>query len=380
MRIGLVCPYDYYRPGGVQSHIRHLAVELRKRGHSAKVLAPLCPGNAPEADVLFVGRARQARWGGTTWEVCAALGQERRGLNAILETERFELLHFHTIWNPILPFQILWASRTTRIATFHDTPTDDLLGRLLARVVMPLASYLIVKLWLQAAVAVSEVTRSYLVRLCRGAIHQIPNGVETQRYAREKNQPLAEYRDGKLNILFAGRLEGRKRVFDLVEAFERLKSRHPHLRLLIIGDGYQMPALKERVRRIEDVEILGAKTQSEMPRYYASCDIFCSPAAWGESCGIVLLEAMASGMPAVGAANAGYQTVLTGAGARMLFEPRNVLQLTHKLEELILDPALREELSAWGRAEVRKYDWTAVTDRIEALYYEAILRGNGTRS
>ena len=378
MKIAMVCPYNYFKPGGVQTHIRELSENLRNRGCQVKVIAPFTPTypshNHPEdPNLICVGSNRRIKFQGTQIDFNIALGKEYQTLKKILTLENFDLIHFHTIWNPFIPFQVLWMAQSISVATFHDTPSHSWFGKLASSILMPAAGYILAKYFLDAVIAVSAVPARILKKFYNGKINIIANGIETGRFSPEKNRPFSTYRDGKINILFLGRLEHRKGVIYLLQAYANLKKRYAHLRLLIAGEGYLRREITEFVVRnnLADVEMLGYIEEKDKPRWYATCDIYCSPASYGESFGIVLVEAMASGKPAVGSANAGYRTILAEQGHQLLVEPESAHNLEKKLAALIENENLRQELGVWGELEAQKYDWNQVTTLVEIVYREA---------
>ena len=174
------------------------------------------------------------------------------------------------------------------------------------------------------------------------------------------SQPIAGYDDGKINILFVGRLEKRKGVNYLIDAYARLKKQHPNIRLIIVGPGVNLRRryeLKVRLKRLKDVVFTGGVRYEELPRYYQAADIFCAPATGKESFGIVLLEAMALGKPIVATSNEGYSSVVTDGEQALLVPPRNSKALAEALKRLIEDTSLRHKLGANGLMTVQRYDW-----------------------
>lgn len=373
MRVALVCPYDLSAPGGVQSHIRDLSRELRRRGHAAVVLAPHPAEEAPQ-EAVYVGRSVRIRASGTQIDVNVAWGEDLRRLRAVLRDDPFDVIHYHTPWNPVLPWQVWLAAPrcSAAVATFHDVPADTRGGRFLSRVVMPLAAFAMKRVCLDSVIAVSDAPAGYLRRFLRpDEVHVIPNGVDVQAFAPERNAPLARFRDGKRNLLFLGRLEARKGIFHLLEAFGRLKPRLPDLRLIVAGEATSAAAWSALVaeRALDDVVLLGQIRDEEKAALYASCDVFCSPAPYGESFGIVLVEAMASGKPAVGAANLGYRTLLRDD---LLAVPGDARDLERLLYGLLCDDGRRVAAAQWGLEQARRYDWSGVTGRIVEVYQGAI--------
>ncbi len=182
--------------------------------------------------------------------------------------------------------------------------------------------------------------------------------------------------DGQLNILFVGRLEPRKGVMVLLQAYQRLRATRADVRLTIAGGGSEEPRLKRyaALHGVPDVAFLGRFAAEAAPVLYASCDIFCAPSLYGESFGIVLAEAMASGKPVVAAANRGYRTVLGAAGGCCLSPPGDVEALRRRLATLAADAELRRRLGAWGRRQAQLYDCRTVAPRLVDVYEEAIVR------
>ncbi|MEC4894068.1 MAG: glycosyltransferase family 4 protein [Oscillatoria sp. PMC 1051.18] len=373
MKIALVCPYDYEQPGGVQSHIRELAQVLGDRHHQVKVITPKtanCQENS--AQIIRVGNSQRIKFQGTQIDLSLAVGDEYQFLKETLQKEKFDVIHYHTIWNPLLSWQILLLSKAANVATFHDTPRQTLFGKLAHSILMPRVSEWLLKHYLNAAIAVSEIPATYLRRSPSKQISVIPNGIFLDRFS--NNSPFSQYLDGKLNLLFLGRLEARKGIFYLLKAFVILKQKFPQIRLIIAGDGYQKNAVNQFIahRQLTDVILLGFISEEDKPKYYATCDIYCSPAFDGESFGIVLVEAMASGKPAAGAANLGYKTILTGKGEELLVIPKSVDNLVRKLAQLIENQAFRSEMGAWGKAAAQQYDWQVIVKQIEKVYQQAL--------
>lgn len=377
MKIALVCPYDYYLPGGVQSHIRDLSKILEERGHQVKVIAPKSETYcSTENNLIQIGKSQRVKFQGTQIDISLAIGTEYQYLKDILAKENFDVIHYHTIWNPCIPLQILLLSQATNVVTFHDTPQQTLFGKLAKQILYPSISNWLLRTYVHAAIAVSVTTFAYLRPADFTQVQVIPNGVFVHQFSPGQSTPLPQYLDGKINILFLGRLEERKGIFYLLQAYTILKQSYPEIRLLIAGDGYQKTAIHRFIASadISDAIVLGLINEEEKLRYYATCDIFCSPATGGESFGIVLVEAMASCKPAVGAANPGYQTILTGQGKALLVKTQCVDDLVEKLSELINNPSFRLEMAEWGLQAAQQYDWNKIVNQIEQVYQEALLK------
>ena len=198
----------------------------------------------------------------------------------------------------------------------------------------------------------------------------IPNGIDLEEF-NPKVPRLKKFSDGKINILFLGRIEERKGLIYLLKAFKILSRSHSNLRLIVVGEGPLKDDYQKWVEnnKLENVVFEKAIREKEVPSYYRTCDIYCSPAIYGESFGIVLIEAMALGVPVVAFANTGYRIVLEkGKGKRFLVKPRDYKTLAKKLEILIKSKKLRKEMGDWGLKEARKYSWPKIADQILAFY------------
>ncbi|MBI4217269.1 MAG: glycosyltransferase family 4 protein, partial [Parcubacteria group bacterium] len=176
-------------------------------------------------------------------------------------------------------------------------------------------------------------------------------------------------------ILFVGRLEERKGLLFLLRAFLELQKKHPKIRLLVLGEGKERETCERFVRRyaVKNVQFLGKKTDEELAKIYRQADIFCSPALYGESFGIVLLEAMASGVPVVAFANRGYMDFLQGTkGERGLVPVGNIPMLAHTIEAMLTNHFLRKELSEWGIKQAKQYSWQTIADQTLDFYQEVL--------
>lgn len=362
MKIAQVCPYDFSRPGGVKNHIESLSKYLRLAGHDVKIIAP-----APDVSVENVyhfGRNRSLNIGGTKIDLNIALNDERRALKRFLKEEDFDIIHFHTFWNPALPLQIRRYSKAKHVATFHDTPKSELIGKTL----MPLAAKGVFQL-MDAVISVSQSQAKYINRFSSKHISIIPNGIDLDQY-QLPIEPMSLFKDDFINLLFLGRLEPRKGLTYALESFKSLKSKFPKLRLLIAGDGDERALAVNFIQenQLQDVELLGFVSEHEKLQLLKTADIYLAPSIYGESFGIVLLEAMAMGTPIAGFANQGYLNVLSESQKAFFATPKMQTEFTSKLESLIIENQKRTELSDNGKEIVKKYDWKIVSQDILAIY------------
>jgi len=222
-------------------------------------------------------------------------------------------------------------------------------------------------------IAVSRAAAEYINEISERKINVIPNGIDLNKF-NIKISPLPKYSNGNIKILFLGRLDKRKGVIYLIKAFRKLINKYKNIELLIAGDGDEASRIKRYVKnhKIQNIKLIGYIDEKDKVGLYRTCDIFCSPALYGESFGLVLLEAMACGKPIVAYANDGYKTVLKGKGVRLLAKPKSITELSEKLERLIIDKKLRCEMTRWGLKEVKKYSWDHITQEIIQVYQKAI--------
>jgi phosphatidylinositol alpha-mannosyltransferase len=379
MKIALVSPYDFSHPGGVTEHINHLAAELRRRGASVKLLAP-ASGELPaemeelsdDPDFYRIGRAIPIPANGSIARVTLSFHLARY-ISRILSRERFDIIHLHEPLMPALPLTVLRASKTCNVGTFHaysKSSTGYYYGRRL------LKRY---HRKLHGKIAVSEPARDFVSHYFQSDYRVVPNGIDIARFG-GRVEPLPHLRDGKVNILFLGRLERRKGLGVLLRAYMHLKERNPNLRLIVVGEG-RMRAGYERYiahNNVPDVVMAGYVSEEEKPRYYASADLFCAPNTGKESFGIVLLEAMAAGLPVVATDIPGFTQVINPGRQGILVRRDDPVSLASAINLLAADPVLRERLVAAGRTAARGYAWERVTDQVLGVYEESLRRWHRT--
>ena len=370
MRVGMVCPYSFDHPGGVQTHILDLAEVLTSRGHEVRVLGPGTPGGVASAGdrlpgyVTLGGRTVPLRYNGSVARVSF-------GPKTFLTTRRFlrgghfDVVHIHEPNAPSYSLAALLLSDEPVVATYHASATSS---RAL-RAARPLLRPALEKI--QAGIAVSEMSRRWQVEQLGGDPLLIPNGVSTRRFrsAREAAR-TAGGRDGCVHIVFLGRYdEPRKGLPVLLEALEIMDERS---RVTVIGGGGGRPAGAP-----EHVEFVGRVSEAEKARLLASADIYVAPNTGQESFGIVLVEAMAAGCAVVASDIEAFADVCgadTDTPAGVLFPAGDANSLAVALQRLIRDPSAREDLAAAGERRANRYDWNTVAGQVEAVYNAAVGR------
>ncbi|MGI8871283.1 MAG: glycosyltransferase family 4 protein [Candidatus Limnocylindria bacterium] len=368
LKIGIVTPYGYPLPGGVNEHVRYTYEAMRRMGHDVWIItSKYGKQRESEGHVIRLGTGWAVPANGSVGRV--TLGWRfKQQAREILEAESFDILHYHEPFVPFLSPTVLDQSRTVNVATFHAFGGFSPSYWFGSRVVR----HLVAKL--DGRVAVSGAARHFINRYFPGDYRIIPNGVDLERYTGA--EPMEELRDGTLNILFVGRLEDRKGLIHLLKAYNRLRKRHVDARLLVVGDGPRRREYRRwvAVRRVRDVEFLGRVSDDAKARYFASADIFCAPSTGQESFGIVLLEAMAAGVPIVASDIHGYKQVVQRDVQGFLVDPKNHRGLAAALYALAHDPELRDRMGEAGRARAPEYSWDRVTERIVDYYYEVRAR------
>ena len=364
LKVGIVSPYGYPHPGGVNEHVRHTYLAMRRMGHDAWIItSKYGRQRESEGHIIRLGTGFAAPANGSVGRVTLGLNFKRQ-VREVLEAQRFDVLHFHEPLVPFLSPTMLDASETVNIGTFHAfggfSPSywvgSKFAGRLAGK--------------LDGRIAVSGAARHFISRYFPGDYRIIPNGVDVDRFANA--EPFEELRDGTLNILFLGRFEESKGLIHLLKAYHRLRKRKVDARLLIIGDGPKRREYRRFVglRGIRDVHFLGRVSDDDKVRYFASADIYCAPNTGQESFGIVLLEAMAAGVPIVASDIHGFKNVIQRNVQGLLVEPRNPRALAAALYALARDPDLRHEMGDAGRLRAPDFTWDRVTERIVDFYYE----------
>jgi phosphatidylinositol alpha-mannosyltransferase len=378
MKIALVSPYDFPFPGGVTEHISHLYGCFTGEGHQVRILAPSSQRDVEEAqpDVYRLGKtiipvpANQS-----IARLTLSLTLSRR-VKQILNAERFDVVHLHEPLVPALPLTVLRLSKATNVATFH-VSRESYFGYLYAK---PLLKQFMRKL--HGRIAVSAAAHDFVHQYFPGDYRIIPNGIDVEAYERPR-PPMPELQDGKLNLLFVGRLEKRKGLIYLLKALPHVKYHFPNLRLIVVGafDVDQMQEYQDFVREagLTDVVFKGFVSLEEKIRYYQNCDVFCSPAIGRESQGVILLEAMAARKPVIATAIDGYRTVVQHGHDGLLVPPADETALAVGLCRLLSDDQLRGRLAGAGYAKAQAYSWRKVARRIVDLYEEVIAAARAKR-
>ncbi len=367
MKIGLVTPYVYPLPGGVNQHVRHLYLNLRGRGHDVRIITSSHGlQRASEGDVIRIGKGFSMPANGSVGTITVSprfIGQARD----VLEREAFDLLHFHEPFVPFLSPVLLRLSRSVNVATFHAYGGWSPAYQLGSRVMAPYAARL------HGRIAVSAAARHFIDRYFPGDYKVIPNGVDPGRF--ERAVPIARWQDGTRNLLFVGRFESRKGLLELLKAYRILRRTGCRCRLLVVGSGPHEREARRYImtRRMGGVEFLGRVSDDERDALLRTADVFVSPATGRESFGIVLLEAMAAGTPIVCSDIHGYKGVVRRGREALLVPPKRPKALAAAIATILSDDELRQRMAAAGPTRAAEFSWQRVTAKVDD-YYGFVIR------
>jgi phosphatidylinositol alpha-mannosyltransferase len=361
MRVLLACPYAWDAPGGVQVHVRQLALRLREQGHEVLVLAPAYT-KPSDPFVRVAGRPIRVPYNESIAPIAPTPGAYAATRDA-LRAFRPDVVHVH---EPFVPGPSMVAavySRAPVVATFHAYADRSLL--------LAAAAPALRRIWKRLAVrvAVSRAAAEFVSRVGRGDLRIVPNGADVEMFASAEPARLPEGR----RLLFVNRLDPRKGFRVMVSAFRMLASERPDVVLVVAGDGPERPALQDLPAEMRKrVVMLGNVPHEELPPYHAASEVFCAPATGRESFGIVLVEAMAAGLPMVASDIPGYREVVRDGLEGRLVPPRDPPALARAVAELLDDPETAKRFGEAGRSRAWRYSWSTVAGEIEEIYREAI--------
>jgi phosphatidylinositol alpha-mannosyltransferase len=376
VRVGLVSPYSWTVPSGVNHHVEHLAEELEKRGHETWIIAPVGAMTPARRSVdsrrqamaerfIPMGSAVPLPSNGSVAYVNFSPQVVAR-MDRAIRYSRFDVLHVHEPATPMVSGMAVMMATCPVIGTFHAALDDSsfydnlkpLVGMVMRRI--------------DVRVAVSEAARAFPQSRFPGAYRIIPNGIPVEDYASAVGAPKV---DGR--VLFVGRAERRKGLGVLLQAFTLLRERVPHATLVVAGATRRQLLETDRNGTGLPVDLAGVKAlgwiaDEEKIAHLAAAEIVCAPSLAAESFGIVLAEAMAAGVPVVASDLPGYRAVLRDGQAGRLTPPGDPVALADALYDLLQDEDERRRLAAAGSAAAAELSWSRVTDSIEEAYADAL--------
>lgn len=369
LKIGYVLDDGLDVPNGVQQYILSIGEWMRSQGHDVHYIV----GETKRKDLKNVhsmSRNIKVKFNGNVGTM--PLPVSSRTIKEFLLREQFDILHIQMPYSPFFAHKVIkLAPKTTKIiGTFHIAPNSKIVS---------IANY-ILGLWLHSSLlkfnkllSVSTAAQSFAKKTFRISTDISPNVVDYELFNSAK--PYEDYNDGKINILFLGRLVPRKGCQLLLESINEIKNANTNIRVLICGKGPLLGSLQKYVvenQLSKIVEFKGFVSEADKLRYYKTADIAVFPSSGGESFGIVLIEAMCSGKTAVLAGdNSGYRAVLQ-AKPELLFNTLNSHELTNKLKKMIKDEAYRKNVATWGNNYVKDFDINKVGHQLNGIYESSL--------
>lgn len=371
LKIGLVLDDTLDTPDGVQQYVLTLGAWLTAQGHQVCYLV----GETIRSDVPHIhslSRNVKVRFNGNRMSIPLPAGY--RKLRVLLQAEQFDVLHIQVPYSPMLGARIIKSAgpRTAIVGTFHVAPHSGVVhhaNRLLA------ASLRRSLQRFDNMVSVSSAAQQFATNTFHVETGILPNVFEYEVFHQAVGWP--QYNDNKLTVMFLGRLVPRKGCQTLLEAVALLSERSgvPAFRVIVCGKGPLAASLHQYAAKhglSETVEFTGFVSEADKPRYYASADITVFPSSGGESFGIVLLEAMASGQAAVLAGdNPGYHSVMAPQ-PDLLFDPFAAAALADKLATYLQDAERRDQARRWGEQYAAGFDTDVVGPKMVAVYRKAL--------
>jgi phosphatidylinositol alpha-mannosyltransferase len=372
VKIGIVCPYSWDIPGGVQAHVRDLAEALIAMGHAVSVLAPGDEDTPGLPDYVAVaGKTVAIPYNGSVARLQFGPMSAAR-VRRWLKDGDFDVVHVHEPAPPSLSLLTCMIADVPLVATFHAASNRSRFMAMFDTVLQTVLERL------SGRIAVSQAARKMIVEHLGADAVVIPNGVAVSAY--ESALPLPGYpRDPALGgtVGFIGRFDETRKGMDvLLRSLELVVPSRPGLQLIVAGRGDEQKLRAELPRAlIGSTVMLGIVSEADKASLLRSVDVYVAPNTGGESFGIILLEAMAAGTPIVASDLDAFRRVLDDGRAGILFRNGDEVDLARALELVLGDANLRGQLSQASAAVVRPYDWRVVARQVERVYEIAVTAG-----
>ncbi|MEU0500927.1 glycosyltransferase family 4 protein [Nocardia sp. NPDC005998] len=360
MKIGMVCPYSFDVPGGVQAHVVELARVFIERGHKVSVLAPASEDTPLPDFVVSAGRAVAIPYNGSVARLSFGPMAYTR-IRRWIDGNDFDVLHIHEPNAPSLSMLALKIAEGPIVATFHTSTTKSLVLSTFQGVLRPYHEKI------SGRIAVSELARRWQVEALGSDAVEIPNGVDVPAFARAPMLPGYPRAGG--TVLFLGRYdEPRKGMDVLLGALPTLVRKHPDIEILIVGRGDEDRLRREAGPLAGHLRFLGQVSDEDKASAMRSADVYVAPNLGGESFGIILIEAMAAGTAVVASELDAFRRVLRDGTAGMLVPVGNSERLANAIDTLLTDDVRREALVRTADQVVGEYDWPVVAEQILRVY------------
>ena len=366
LNIGIVCPYGWDAPGGVQAHIADLRTYLVAKGHRVSVLAPTGDEDSLPDWAVSAGKPLSIPYNGAVARVLFGPVAFAKVKQWISEND-FDLLHLHEPAIPSISLLACWAAEGPMVGTFHASAKKQKASFAIVPILEPVIEKL------AARIAVSEAARETLIAHLETDAVVIPNGIYAQKMI-GKVRP--EWSGETLG--FMGRFtEPRKGLKVLIDALPIISRFMPNVRVLVAGPGNPDEFLSEIDPQLRSrIEFLGKLTEEEKADFMSSVGAYVGPNTGGESFGIILAEALAGGAAVVASDIPAFAAVLENGKYGKLFKSEDSTDLAKVIIELLRDREARDEMAKSGQAYAQKFDWDVVAENIFEVYEMAIV-GNG---
>lgn len=372
MKIGMVCPYSFDVPGGVQAHVVELARVLLERGNRVSVLAPASENTQLPEFVVSAGRAVAIPYNGSVARLSfgpTAYNRIRRWIDG----NDFDVLHIHEPNAPSLSMLALKIAEGPIVATFHTSTTKSMVLSTFQGVLRPYHEKIV------GRIAVSELARRWQVEALGSDAVEIPNGVNVPAFARAPMLP-GYPRPGR-SVLFLGRYEEpRKGMEVLLASLPQVVRHHPDLEVMIVGRGDQERLRRQAGEYACHLRFLGQVGDEEKASAMRSADVYVAPNLGGESFGIILIEAMAAGTAVVASELDAFRRVLRDGAAGRLVPVGDPDALATTLDTLLGDDELRDTQVRAAAQIVGEYDWPVVAEQILRVYDTVTVADNRVRA
>lgn len=368
LKIGIVCPYGWDTPGGVQIHIKEMAEWLISKGHDVSVLAPVTNEDENiEQWVVSAGRPISIPYNGAVAKVIfGPLASSR--VKQWIGNGDFDLLHLHEPAIPSLSLLAGWAGDGPMVATFHAAANSQKVANAIGTMLDPLIERITAK------IAVSEIARETLKDRFNTEAVVIPNGIDTSKF-----EGIGVRSEWALpNTLgFIGRFdEPRKGLAILLAAIPKIVNRAPNLRVLVAGPGNAQDFDKLVPLELRDrITFLGRISELEKAQFFKSISLYIAPNTGGESFGIILAEAMAANAPIVASNLPAFVSLLDNGESGALFTSENSEELADTILELLDNSQVRSKIANAGYEKAKSFDWNSVGEQILSVY-EMAMAGN----
>ena len=366
-RIGIVCPYGWDTPGGVQSHVGDLAEYLIRQGHYVSVLAPAIDEDKLPDYVTSAGRPISIPYNGAVARVLFGPIAASR-VRQWITNGSFDVLHLHEPAIPSISLLACWAAEGPMVGTFHAAAKRQKVTFAVAPILEPVIEKL------TARIAVSEAARETLTEHLETDAIVVPNGIYADRY-----------RDGKVDsrwtgntLGFIGRFEEtRKGLEVLVNALPSIIAQYPDVKVFVAGPGDKDAFLKNVDSQLHSrFAFLGRISEEEKANFLTSVSLYIAPNTGGESFGIILAEALAGGASVVASDIPAFDSLLGHGMYGTLFQSENSDDLAKKVIDLLGNEGKRREIATRGKLYAQEFDWDVVAEKIYDVYEMAMVGGS----